>query len=362
MSQVADTCACPKATCDLQCEVEESTDFYAEKCPGGKTRSCAKPTCVKLDPYPKHCEAKYAKRPSIGVVDGIEGKAWKVENDKKYPIDDGSLVSEKDVIEVGQASRVEITFDDGNQISLSQNSYVVLAEVLNPSEEDKRRTLLKLLRGKIRSKVKEDKNKLQNREPAQSNNYKFRIETPSAVAGVRGTDFVVHYDENETLDQASTHVSTLNGLVDLSGHDSEEKSQISKNQTGSFIEKEFSARRAGKPTQSKPTLTPVREMTAEEGAKLRQEMLFAASYAKNRSVASEDDYKCEAPKAKFNQCSWYCENNPKGERKCRTDLKGVECVRRICNAKGQWQKQSRLPASYGDYCHPTDAFVGPCNY
>ena len=46
-----DPCACPKVSCHSECEIETEVKFYTEKCGPNlsRVRSCAKPTCVKVD-------------------------------------------------------------------------------------------------------------------------------------------------------------------------------------------------------------------------------------------------------------------------------------------------------------------------
>jgi len=65
---------------------------------------------------------------------------------------------------------------------------------------------------------------------------------------------------------------------------------------------------------------------------------------------------------KFNQCSWSCKNNPKGEKSCRTDLPEVSCVRQRCNAAGDWTDMNRMPSSYGSECPSSGFKVKACDY
>ena len=70
---------------------------------------------------------------------------------------------------------------------------------------------------------------------------------------------------------------------------------------------------------------------------------------------------CGAPIGKLKQCSYSCEGNPPGETRCRTDLKDVACVRRICNGNGQWSETKRLPASENTHCLGTKPVVHDCD-
>lgn len=347
-SPEADSCECPELSCDSECEIEQKVDFYTENCPSGKVRSCARPTCVKMDPYPQICVQKMAKHSArqnaVGVVEDLAGQAWKLlAEDKKEPLDLGSLVVEKDVIHVGKASRVQITFDDGNKITLSENSQVELTEVLVAKKEKAKRTLLKLLRGKIRSQVKKPAS-----QAASTQGIRFRVRTPTAVAGVRGTDFVVIYDENSQGQKTATQVSTFNGLVELSGHERPEKVMVAANETAAFISE-----------GSKAQLTSVRKMTEDENIHLQGELPFRAPSDTRVAIAPAT---CAAPASASNECSLVCLNNPKGEKTCRADLPGVECMRRICRGNGKWENLHRLPANYSSYCDPVKPVSAPCDH
>ncbi len=364
--------------------MEQGLSFYSERCDAGKVRSCARPTCLKIDPYPQKCIDKMAAMsgaqltaqtsiparhvasapvpgPKVGAVEGLVGSCWKVQGATRVPLDIGSLVNEKDTLQTGQAGRVEIVFDDGNRIVLSENTTVLLSKVLITPEEEKRRTILNLLRGKVRSRVQKQK------KQTSTDDFKFKVQTPSAVAGVRGTDFVVEYNEDVAQDESRTRVSTFNGLVDLRGTDRVDKALIGANQTGAFVERGLEARMSGQNFLQKAFLTPVRSMTKEESQGLDAVTVVAArtaaSASAKRGIASVDmTSTCEAPKADFNQCSWTCRNNPVGESICRTDIPGVECLRSVCKADGQWHDQTRLPASFGHYCDPAKSVVAPCDY
>ncbi len=71
---------------------------------------------------------------------------------------------------------------------------------------------------------------------------------------------------------------------------------------------------------------------------------------------------CEAPFAKFNQCAWFCLNNPKKAKTCKTDLTQVQCVRRRCNANGVWSEETRVPASQKFYCDDPKVSLRACDY
>ncbi|MEO0336449.1 MAG: hypothetical protein AAF202_08645, partial [Pseudomonadota bacterium] len=83
--------------------------------------------------------------------------------------------------------------------------------------------------------------------------------------------------------------------------------------------------------------------------------LASASREANESI-------CRNPKGDINECAWMCQNNPKGQTRCRTDLPQVNCVRKRCDGNGDWSDENRLPANFFDRCKPDGFKVAPCDY
>lgn len=373
------SCVCPKATCNLECEYEESVSFYSEKCAGGaKVKSCAKPKCIAIPNQPLQCTAPKktdagaaqasnltdsAKRDvasvaavKVGTVDDVMGKAWSVNGKKKLPLEKGVEVFQSDRIETGPASKVTLVFSDDNTVVVTENSVLELSQFNFNEDITKRNTLLNLMKGKVRSSVKQ---KYTGKEQSF-----YQVKTSAAVAGVRGTDFVVSIDDSK--DDLITRVETVHGEVEFQSQIDTQSRIISKEQTAEFVLRgggKYSREGASLSTadwRGKAIMSEVAVLDKNRIARIDEEMAFAPRVAKAEKVASGPI--CNAPQADFNQCAWKCENNPKGEARCRTDLPHVNCVRRVCNANGQWSDSARLPASFSNSCDPEKTVVGSCDY
>lgn len=100
----------------------------------------------------------------------------------------------------------------------------------------------------------------------------------------------------------------------------------------------------------------LRELKAEENRKK-----VAAQKAIEK--AAREGFICEAPRARLNECAWICEKNPKGEKKaCLTEKAGASCIRRRCNANGEWSEETTLSAEAGGtVCRP-NVVIAPCDY
>ena len=102
----------------------------------------------------------------------------------------GDPVEVGDVVRTKSLSRAEIVFRDGSLVRLAPGSRLEITEFLAGEQES--RGVFKLFRGKVRSRVKKIMGSLFGR--FQRN--RFEVHTPTAVIGVRGTDFVVYHLEN----------------------------------------------------------------------------------------------------------------------------------------------------------------------
>jgi len=100
-----------------------------------------------------------------------------------------------DSIRTGSGSRAEIKYSDGTISRLGSNS---LMRINIKSSE--KRSNLRLLVGKLWLKVTKGKSQL-------------KVETPTAVASILGTELLVTNDEKNI-----SHVTTLDGLVEVTGN------------------------------------------------------------------------------------------------------------------------------------------------
>lgn len=400
-AKLADDCACPEITCN-PCEREVDIKFYSEKCAGGKkVKSCKRPICQPLEPAPAQCLAvnsqkektyeqvekkeklelrkvevspqkKSLKRAHVGIVVVAQGRSWVTQTHKEKPqrAKVGLKIFEKDLVETTKNGKVKILFKDKNTLNITPNSKMRIAEIKMEGGRDDR-TMLDLMYGKIRSKVNK-------KYDGASNNY-YRVRTRAAVAGVRGTDFVVSYREDDGVESKVETVSGVVALVPRQSHDddgdlleieeSAKRVEIPKGAYAKFvIDKENIATDVFTDSDianfvTRGYMTPVYKLTAKELKVLENETDFSNS----RMVASEEEpvagnFVCETPQAPYNYCAWTCRNNPKKQKRCRTDLPNVQCVRKRCNANGKWAEETRLPASFHDYCEADGVKVRPCDY
>ena len=99
---------------------------------------------------------------------------------------------QKDIVRTKSSARAEIRFADNTVLRIAQRSRIDISEYFT-GESNK--GIIKLSRGQVQAVV--DKNVTKRISLAPGAN-RFEIQTPNAVAGVRGTTFDVLYDRNVT--------------------------------------------------------------------------------------------------------------------------------------------------------------------
>jgi len=387
------SCACPVAKC-APCEEDVGNDFFTEKCGPGlsKVKSCQRRDCQPVQDV-AICRAKLqsslapkasAPAPSanvrtvssetatggtVEVVLAVGKVSFRSSNSpasETTPLRTGMKVSVGDRILTGDDGRARLRFQELSEIFVSPGSDITVSSASIEKRERqgaKRVILLDLVKGRVRSRVQGRYGTADaDREST------FQIRTPAAVAGVRGTDFTVSFEQNDQ--KWITDVRTLSGAVHLDGRASDLETDVP---AGTFAAYIVPAPPAGaslfeiEAALARGFMTPVFRMSDEDKAELDRQMSFppdavSSNNSNGRSPASEESL-CVSPRGGFNQCAWTCEGNPKGSKVCRTDLPKVSCVRRLCRASGTWAEATRLPASEGRACHGatgSEPHVGDC--
>lgn len=111
----------------------------------------------------------------------------------------GQKVYPRDTVITAKDARAKIIMVDKNEINISPESQLTIENYEFQPKKNKKNVLLNVLYGKVRSKVNQKYN----------GDNKFQIKTPSAVAGVRGTDFFTSFEPKTQ----TTNVVTFEGQV-----------------------------------------------------------------------------------------------------------------------------------------------------
>lgn len=130
-----------------------------------------------------------------GDVQILNGKTGKTE-----PAKVGSKIFPDDTIIAGKDSRAKIVMVDKNVLNVSPESKIKIDKYEYKPEAEKKNVLLNVMYGKVRATVNQKYDGEKNQ---------FQVKTPSAVAGVRGTDFLTSYNRVSKDSQ----VVTFSGAV-----------------------------------------------------------------------------------------------------------------------------------------------------
>lgn len=143
---------------------------------------------------------------AIGKITAVEGNVdiMKPGQERVIPVRLLAPVSEGDIVRTKSSGKAEITFDDESIIRMAPNSRLQITEYL--MEGSKRKSgVMNLFRGKIRAVVSKSRKII---GIAFGEGERFEVRTPTAVAGVKGTDFFVFHQMD------ITGVVVLEGRID----------------------------------------------------------------------------------------------------------------------------------------------------
>ncbi|MFN7730162.1 MAG: FecR domain-containing protein [Bdellovibrio sp.] len=137
-----------------------------------------------------------------GVMMVVKGdiKVTSGKDGKTEPGKVGRKVFSGDSILAGVDSRAKIVMSDRNILNVSPESKITIEKYTNDAKTDSKNVEIKVEYGKVRAQIEQkydgDKNK-------------FNIKTPTAVAGVRGTDFITGFNRATR----ETSIVTFSGMV-----------------------------------------------------------------------------------------------------------------------------------------------------
>ena len=107
----------------------------------------------------------------------------------------GDPVSMGDAVRTKRDGKAEITFHDQTVLQLAPETRITIDEYAYRGQNARERGLIGLLRGKIRAIV----SKLRVvATPVSRTDTNFNVRTPTAIAGVKGTELIVYYERGVT--------------------------------------------------------------------------------------------------------------------------------------------------------------------
>lgn len=128
---------------------------------------------LSVDMWADHTDVR------VGMVVAHRGS---VSDQNRTALLEGAEISEGDIITVGEKSFVVIQFEDGSKLTIRPNSEIIVTKyTMEGAEIELVSGGLRLITGLI----------------AKENPDQYKIRTPIALMGVRGTEFSIIYIEGE---------------------------------------------------------------------------------------------------------------------------------------------------------------------
>ena len=137
----------------------------------------------------------------VGTVAAVDGKA-EIQHQGDWTASRvGDAVFGGDTLRTGTAGRMRVVFQDDSVLNVGEDSEIVVDEqVFHPTGASS--SVMQLVRGKVRALVS---------AYYEQQGATYEIQTPTAVSGVRGTEFVVSYDPTADV----TKVIGITGRVEV---------------------------------------------------------------------------------------------------------------------------------------------------
>jgi hypothetical protein len=130
--------------------------------------------------------AAAAESAGIGQIKTVSDPAWVMRGETRIDAKVGDAVYEKDIVETGAGGKVGITLSDNTMLSVGPGSRLALETFQFDSAALKGNLLANMQRGTLA---------VTTGDIARSAPDAMKVKTPSAVLGVRGTDFLVRVVE-----------------------------------------------------------------------------------------------------------------------------------------------------------------------
>lgn len=300
-----------------------------------------------------------AVAPKYPAIKAWTGQAWLTGKDgKRQPIRRKQVLREKALIETSLSSEVVIDLDPQRSFTVLGNTELSLPVIGWESGES---PVVLLKRGDLQWSQTSSEKPAYN-VALRSDLFEFLAPPGSYVLYMRP-------------DQARAGVKMYSGSMEFSAMNAEDVAKVKAGQEVAFQgvlesgEIAYDLLLKGKriPKGKLTGITALDPLELEKIAAEKKKKEAAAAKVleqkKKAAAKSVEGMVCSAPFAKFNECAWICLNNPKKEKKdCLVKEKDVSCVRRRCNANGEWADELVYDAEKGSNLCKAEALVAPCDY
>jgi hypothetical protein len=149
--------------------------------------------------------AAHAQAPSeVGTVAAVVGRLEIERGGSWRDANVGAAVFVGDRLRTGAKDRGKVVFADDSVLDVGSDTEITIDKLVFDPPAHRFQSLLRLAKGRIRAWVSE-----YYQEPRA----RYEVETPTAIAGVRGTEFIVIFN----LGTSSTEIIGISNAVEVTG-------------------------------------------------------------------------------------------------------------------------------------------------
>jgi hypothetical protein len=189
-----------------------------------------------------------------------------------------------------------------------------------------------------------------------------RVTTAVSSTSINRGDFIFSYDPK----MPKVSLEVVQGEIEFKGLENEVSIPLKTGEKAEF-QGEFDSGAVAYDVLlrgrkvAKGQLSPKAEISKSRLAQLLldEEKFKRKQAQKIKAKSRARDQICDEPWGRLNECSYQCLGNPKKEKVCNLE-NGAQCLRRRCNANGQWADPQFLGQAEAS-CSVKD-IVKPCDY
>lgn len=112
---------------------------------------------------------------------------------------EGDTLYQGDSVRTKSSAYAEVALDDGSTLKIAQNSRIKITEFLLGDDGTRKSSMIKLFRGKLRAFVSKIQTTTGFMKAAfSSSGANFAVSTPTAVIGVKGTEFLAIHERGRS--------------------------------------------------------------------------------------------------------------------------------------------------------------------
>lgn len=257
------------------------------------------------------------------IVKAVKGKVTNLKSGDGELVKPRDLLTEKALLRVGEKASVRIELDAHSRLEIFENSRVDFP-VITWSDGEVEQIILH--KGLIRYECDKKCNR--------------RITTELSDEVIKNGEYLFTYRP----DSPNVEMVVFEGEQTFRGLENETSVVVHDGEKVVFQgltennETAFDYLLKGKKV-ARGKLQPVQKLTAAQTKKLKNTYSHAKQVAAAKPPPTPTpaaNQICSSPGGALNQCLWTCEGKLKGQKNCDVKNPKIKCVRKRCNANGEW--------------------------